>query len=1025
MRRRRSVTASHALLAAGALGLSLLTPLGGLQAQAASVITVTTTAVGVNESDGKCSLVEAIYAANFDASMAIKATPSDVFISTECAAGSGADTIVLPAGAVFTTSSIVDDLHNPMGPTATPIVFTPIVIEGNGARIERSGPTLMRAFAVGSASIDINPGGTSAIVSGTGDLTVRNLHVKGFVAQGGDGGIGGGGGLGAGGAIYVRDAALAVDSSTFEANGAQGGNGGGGANVGGGGGGGGLSGNGGHTHGEPYDEFGASGGGGGGGARGNGGSSIVSGPYGQVRGGSTGGGGGGTATDGQGDAPGDAGIGVDGGLACGGAGGEPRGDGQNGCDGGGGGGGGRPYPDLLSHDGGEPGRGGYGGGGGGGGYAQPSSQSDPSFSSGGLGGFGGGGGAAGTQASGGGGGFGAGGGGGSGDGGAGGTFGGHGGVDAGARTSPVTGAGGGGAGLGGAIFSDNGTVAVRNSTFTGNYAVRGVAGAQGTYAVGARNGTDAGGAIFAVDGALTVNNATITANESTGSRAGLTMYRSSRSGHSATLDLTNTIVANNLSSTECDLVGSVVATGAGNLFTNNGSCPGEAASGDPLLGALAIEAPGTTPTMAIDATSPAFDTGDDDTCEPADQRGVSRPRSLHCDIGAYEYIKPSADLAVATTPSGTAVAGADLAYLIDVHNNGPTAAESVTVTDTLPANATFVSITGSGGFTCTGAGPVACTNPLMSEGATALLTLTVHLAPTIPQGTSIANTVTVASSKTPDPVPANNSATVTSTVATKADVSVTKTGPSDPVAGANVTYTITASNDGPSVARDVTVSDTIPAGTSFQSLTAPAGWSCATPAVGATGPAPVTCTLTSLAPGASAIFTLVQRLSPSATEGGQLCNTATISTTTTDTHMADNASKSCGTVRRLADLRVTQTVSTTGKPGKGTATFTVTVTNLGPSDSQNVALSATSSLFSGPPPSTTSTTSTNGATCSVAGPTVTCQWANVPVGSSVQVTISVPWRSSVGSACLSTTVSAGTPDPSATNNNGGVCSAKR
>ena len=191
MRRRRSVTASHALLAAGALGLSLLTPLGGLQAQAASVITVTTTAVGVNESDGKCSLVEAIYAANFDASMAIKATPSDVFISTECAAGSGADTIVLPAGAVFTTSSIVDDLHNPMGPTATPIVFTPIVIEGNGARIERSGPTLMRAFAVGSASIDINPGGTSAIVSGTGDLTVRNLHVKGFVAQGGEGGIGG------------------------------------------------------------------------------------------------------------------------------------------------------------------------------------------------------------------------------------------------------------------------------------------------------------------------------------------------------------------------------------------------------------------------------------------------------------------------------------------------------------------------------------------------------------------------------------------------------------------------------------------------------------------------------------------------------------------------------------------------------------------------------------------------------------------------------------------------------------------
>jgi uncharacterized repeat protein (TIGR01451 family) len=1011
---------SKMTVAALTLGFTIAVPWSAAPAQAGTTINVNTTAAGVDEYDGKCSLTEAIYAANFDRPIAIKSSPPDWFVPTGCAAGSGADTIVLPAGAVFTMSSIADDLYNPMGPTATPMVFTPIVIEGNGARIERSGSTLMRAFAVGAASVEMNPGGTPDIASGTGDLTLRNLHIKGFYVHGGDGGqLGGGGGLGAGGAVYVREAALTVENSTFDGNRAEGGNGGNGVNAtglvygGGGGGGGGLSGAGGN--GSTYG-----GGGGGGGAQGDGGDAL-----------NEGGGGGGTVTSGE-IGPAEFNVGAAGGEACGGSGGfstvtlhpyDRTGatDGGDGCDGGGGGGGPTPYDTVTQFccDG-HPGNGGYGGGGGGGGNLGGSDPyNDPYSVNGAPGGFGGGGGAAGVLSNGGRGGFGAGGGGGTASGGAGGSFGGHGGSDPGTWATTVIGAGGAGAGLGGAIFSDGGAVTVRNSTFTGNSVSHGLTGANG---FGAGNGSDAGAAIFAVDGTLTVSNATISGNESTGSDAGLTIYRSSRSGYSATLRLTNTIVANNISTSECNLIGSVNASGSGNLFTNNADCPGEAATGDPSLAALAIEAPGTTPTMAIDATSPAFDAGDDDTCEPADQRGVSRPRSLHCDIGAYEYIKPSADLAVATTPAGSAVAGADLAYLIDVHNNGPTAAENVTVSDTLPSNTTFVSITGSGGFTCTGTGPVVCTNPLMSEGATALLTLTVHLAPTLAQGASITNSVSVSSSKTPDPVPANNNASVTSTVSTKADVSVAKTGPSDPVAGANASYSISASNDGPSVARNVTVSDTIPAGTSFQSLTAPAGWSCAAPSVGTAGPTPISCTRADLAPGVSAVFTLVLRLSPSATEGSQLCNTATVSTTTSDPHLADNSSATCGTVRRLADLRITQTASTTGKPGKGTATFRITVTNVGPSDSPNIALSATSSLFTGPPPSTTAT---SGATCSVAGSTVSCTWPELAVGASVQVAISVPWRSSVGSTCMSASVTTGTPDPNATNNSGGVCIGKR
>lgn len=61
---------------------------------------------------------------------------------------------------------------------------------------------------------------------------------------------------------------------------------------------------------------------------------------------------------------------------------------------------------------------------------------------------------------------------------------------------------------------------------------------------------------------------------------------------------------------------------------------------DPKLGSLQINTPGTTPTHALLAGSPAIDAG---VCTDAggedvltDQRGVSRPQGSGCDVGAYE-----------------------------------------------------------------------------------------------------------------------------------------------------------------------------------------------------------------------------------------------------------------------------------------------------------------------------------------------------------------------------------------------------
>ncbi|KRE23095.1 choice-of-anchor Q domain-containing protein [Agromyces sp. Soil535] len=614
-----TVTIALAGLAGGLL-FAVTGPSGPAHADSVIVVDSTSQALG----EPGCTLPEAILAANHDASVVPDPIGNGGFIDTQCAAGSGIDVIEL-APVTYAFSEIIDDASNHLGPTATPLVTSALIIEGRGAVIQRTGTANFRAFAVGP----------------TGDLDLREVHVKGFAARGGNGGNrGGGGGLGAGGAIAVHEGALLVQWSTFEANSATGGDGGDRSDIGGagGGGGGGLGG------------WGSSDGGGGGGARGHGASG------GGI--GNNGGGGGGTVFDAGPtqfrEAPG--------GYRCGGDGAVlsiadeflVRADGDDaGCAGGGGGGGANGT--FGSGDG---GAGGYGGGGGGGAWDD---------GDGGPGGFGGGGGGAAADlidgcgycgGSGGGGGFGAGGGGapggfvfgGPGDGG---TFGGDG--------SELY--GGGGAGLGGAIFGHSATITVSNSTFTHNFAVRGVAGEGGFDDDGAQNGADAGGAIFTVGGTLAVTNSTIAGNESTGDGAGVVVYKPT-TGEATSLVLHNAIIAGNTGRDECFVLGGVATSGSNNLVTPHATdartpCPAITQTADPELGALALNAPGRTPTMAIGALSPAVNTGNLAFAPLDDQRGIARPQFGSADIGAYEFEGGADVTAPRAAPAITSGSGLD------------------------------------------------------------------------------------------------------------------------------------------------------------------------------------------------------------------------------------------------------------------------------------------------------------------------------------------------------------------------------
>lgn len=422
-----------------------------LSVGASSTITVTSTLATMVD-DGLCTLPEAIRAANRDWASGSTAG--------ECAAGTGADTIVL------TTTTYELDMPVPSfyGPTGLPPIVSDLTIVGNGATIRRN-PTAAPFRLL--------------VVEGTAALTLHNLTLEQGLAQGGKAGYGsagGGGGAGLGGAIFNRGM-LTLEDVSLVSNTARGGDGGGGA----------------------YFPYYGSGNGGGGGMGGNGANSSGfyrdSGYwYWQQRVFSSGGGGG---NQGNGGPDYNTALGGTAGLDNGGSGAGYHTNLTN---------------EVLITTG---GHGGTGSGGGGGAlltqpYGNPFSytMSDSqviAYKTGGNGGFGGGGGGFLGQ-----GGFG---------GGGGGRYGFLGIAGAGAPGGFGAGAGGsagggGGGGMGGAMFNDAGSVTLLNSSVLSNTAQGGTGGNTMASSVrtGGSGGSAFGGAIFSRDGTLALTATVVSGN---------------------------------------------------------------------------------------------------------------------------------------------------------------------------------------------------------------------------------------------------------------------------------------------------------------------------------------------------------------------------------------------------------------------------------------------------------------------------------------------------------------------------------
>lgn len=367
-------------------------------------------------------------------------------------------------------------------------------------------------------------------------------------------------------------------------------------------------------------------------------------------------------------------------------------------------------------------------------------------------------------------------------------------------------------------------------------------------------------------------------------------------------------------------------------------------------------------------------------------------------------VDSAADLSlVKTHPTGTAVAGVVTTYGITVHNAGPSdAVGPIKVTDTLPTDFSFVSA--DNGWTCDdSASPeIVCTlaGPLLAGADAPVLTMSVQVAGNASLGTHT-NEAAV-SSATPDPDKSNNEDDADVDVERIADVSVVKSHTGAAAIGGQVSFTLQASNDGPSSARDVVVTDPLPAGLTYVSADGGTEWTCS--GTGGT----VTCDhVGPLAGGTDAApITVVVAVGAAAYPG--VDNVATISTATPDDNPKNDSSTDTLPVPPVADLSVVKTAVGEFVVGKE-ARYDLRVRNDGPTEAPGLVtvsdtLPAGLEFVSGGAGS--------GWGCSAVGQAVSCMRIGLAAGADVVVGLVVRVLPAAYPAVVNTaSVSSGATDP--------------
>ena len=391
--------------------------------------------------------------------------------------------------------------------------------------------------------------------------------------------------------------------------------------------------------------------------------------------------------------------------------------------------------------------------------------------------------------------------------------------------------------------------------------------------------------------------------------------------NNGSVDATNVVVTDALPSQVSYLADTASCTGVAVGSTGTLSCPlGTIPAGGSSSFQIKVKINPDLggPTSITNTATVSSDTADSD--------------STNNTVSLTHLVNESADLAVTKfcKPDTTAPAGTNGICQIFVHNYGPSAARGVSLSDTHVSNGAFTlgPVSTSQGSCLLGATTVSCSlGKIQPDG-----TVEVDVQVSSLDGVSVNDTAQV-SSLTPDPNTANDQAQAGLTFTASADLSITKSDSPDPViAGNNLTYTVNVHNAGPSTATGVTAVDNLPSGVTFVSASATVGTFTQVGSV-------VTWTVGNMAAGASGTLTIVVKVNPQTT--GQIVNSASISSQTSDPNTANNSAAETTTVNAVSGLTLTKTDSPDPVLAGNNLTYTLTVGNGGPSTATNVVVTDT------------------------------------------------------------------------------------
>ncbi len=325
-----------------------------------------------------------------------------------------------------------------------------------------------------------------------------------------------------------------------------------------------------------------------------------------------------------------------------------------------------------------------------------------------------------------------------------------------------------------------------------------------------------------------------------------------------------------------------------------------------------------------------------------------------------EFGAGSADIvAIKTASSDPVVAGDILTYTLEVTNADTTTALDIEVSDLIsnlmssgsgPTGAGFIDASIAAGV-ATG---VACSDSAFGSNARNL-SCTIDSLPTCTAGNdcpvitirvrpggnggTYTNTFSAISQTTPDPDLTNNQASASYDLDPRADVAVTKTATPNPAtAGQDLVYVVTAQNlnNGLSQAEGVEIVDTLPDDLTFVSAS---GATCIGLSAGdVTSGSTLTCDMGTISNGGQRAVTITVRPND-VLQGTTITNDVTVSTTTTEIDGTNNSASIAVDVNDpVLDLQINKTDSVDPVAIGDDTVYTITVTNNGPSASENVVM---------------------------------------------------------------------------------------